>query len=548
MAVVNDGGSRLREQVVTKRLQSGDVRASMETDLKSMANIKLCGYLDKKGRNVMSGWQRRWFVLVGNGHYLKYYKDDADGRQILATIDLDGVQVVPRPASKHGTGVFRLALLDGDMHLRAKDAEEADEWMSTIEEIQLMRSEYGVQSGSIGNEETKAEPQSSPLVEQGTASGAVPHEETGSPRPSSSSSASFHTCRHTSVARQTELAHADTPGQGGIPTGPRKSKVAFAGLGADANAGFGQSETYSKQGRSDTVTSSASTSSASARGTRSSSNGVLLQRARAMSKPTPEPVDPPPPPAATEAELVDAACEALINSKLRDPAAATVNNALEDFVKSFHKKVRDASKSPHEADKPWNIIRSFLGVINELMKASGVWADEFSGADGPKPLARAVLAIEMLLFERIGPDLPSLAPEERAADAAIDSRLRCLAFVGVEHLDIKSLQNNTASPTPQSVEEQWAAPVSCLRAVSSAVGPSAKINKILDCAHEINRVLRQGNDGTLPSADDFLPAMILVVKLANPPQLMSTLSFIQQYCPAYLLMSEPGCYFTHVQR
>ena len=45
MAVVNDGGSRLREQVVTKRLQSGDVRASMETDLKSMANIKLCGWV-----------------------------------------------------------------------------------------------------------------------------------------------------------------------------------------------------------------------------------------------------------------------------------------------------------------------------------------------------------------------------------------------------------------------------------------------------------------------------------------------------------------------
>ena len=182
------------------------------------------------------------------------------------------------------------------------------------------------------------------------------------------------------------------------------------------------------------------------------------------------------------------------------------------------------------------------------MKASGVWADEFSGAGGPKPLARAMLAIEMLLFERIGPDLPALTPEERAADAAIDSRLRCLAFVGVEHLDIKSLQNNTASPTPQSVEEQWAAPVSCLRAVSSAVGPSAKINKILDCAHEINRVLRQGNNDALPSADDFLPAMILVVKLANPPKLLSTLSFIQQYCTAYLLMSEPGCYFTHVQR
>jgi hypothetical protein len=45
------------------------------------------------------------------------------------------------------------------------------------------------------------------------------------------------------------------------------------------------------------------------------------------------------------------------------------------------------------------------------------------------------------------------------------------------------------------------------------------------------QVLTVALGGDLPGADDFLPAMIYVLKTANPPQLASNLMFIQEYCP-----------------
>jgi len=45
------------------------------------------------------------------------------------------------------------------------------------------------------------------------------------------------------------------------------------------------------------------------------------------------------------------------------------------------------------------------------------------------------------------------------------------------------------------------------------------------------QVLTVALGGDLPGADDFLPAMIYVLKTANPPHLASNLTFVQEYCP-----------------
>jgi Rab5 GDP/GTP exchange factor len=92
----------------------------------------------------------------------------------------------------------------------------------------------------------------------------------------------------------------------------------------------------------------------------------------------------------------------------------------------------------------------------------------------------------------------------------------------------------------------WSVAVNHLRNMEKESGPSAKMDKIVMCSKEITQVLTVAMDGELPGADDFLPAMILVLKLAKPKKLQSTLTFIQEYCPENKLISEAGYIFTHL--
>ncbi|CAN0159024.1 unnamed protein product, partial [Ectocarpus sp. 12 AP-2014] len=52
--------------------------------------------------------------------------------------------------------------------------------------------------------------------------------------------------------------------------------------------------------------------------------------------------------------------------------------------------------------------------------------------------------------------------------------------------------------------------------------------------------------GALPGADDFLPALILLVKRANPPGLHSTLEFVQSFRDPSKLLSEAGYVLTQL--
>ena len=76
-------------------------------------------------------------------------KDDASGRPLLAAIDLDSVMVVRgNEALGDVPGVFRLAVLDGAVVLRAKDEMEAELWVSKLEEMQQARIDDMVGGGS----------------------------------------------------------------------------------------------------------------------------------------------------------------------------------------------------------------------------------------------------------------------------------------------------------------------------------------------------------------------------------------------------------------
>jgi hypothetical protein len=65
-----------------------------EADTSSGADFCVEGYLLKKGSNLVTPWQSRYFVA--KGHYLKYYKSkDVSGKRdyCLAAMDLDLCEV-----------------------------------------------------------------------------------------------------------------------------------------------------------------------------------------------------------------------------------------------------------------------------------------------------------------------------------------------------------------------------------------------------------------------------------------------------------------------
>ena len=244
-------------------------------------------------------------------------------------------------------------------------------------------------------------------------------------------------------------------------------------------------------------------------------------------------------PVPTHETMEGASAYDVLLEKLKHPQAAEVTKSLERFVAQFEAVDVDAAvESPMESDRPWSILRTFLGRLAAQMKECSLWSME-----SDEEWETTLVAVESFLFRKVSHKTFAATVEERAADKELDKRLRSLAFIDVEHLDIKSLQHADAD----KAAVQWDKPLECLRGMSRAFGPSAKIDMVVNCSREITKVLTIAKGGELPGADDFLPAMILVVKRANPPQLHSNLQFIQQYCPPHKLMSEAGYIFTHVQ-
>jgi hypothetical protein len=122
---------------------------SEESTAPSKFNVS--GYLQKKGTNLVSPWQSRYFVA--QGHYLKYYKsEDVAGKKdyCLAAIDLDLCEV------KDAVGkCFDLVLLESEVtSLKANSDAEAKKWVSAL---RTLRMQYGNQTFEPVEEEAEDE-------------------------------------------------------------------------------------------------------------------------------------------------------------------------------------------------------------------------------------------------------------------------------------------------------------------------------------------------------------------------------------------------------
>ncbi|CAM9898577.1 unnamed protein product, partial [Scytosiphon promiscuus] len=178
------------------------------------------------------------------------------------------------------------------------------------------------------------------------------------------------------------------------------------------------------------------------------------------------------------------------------------------------------------------MMHAFLGRVEAQMRESALWRGETEPQwDETRE------SLERIVMHKVFDQAYRLAADP-GRDASISTRLRSLGFLTEEHLGVPPLVDGKGEgePTWSDAEEQllkmsrMRCPGDMLRCI---VKPLAKgLVRTLGCLHDAN--------------NRFLPALILLVKRANPPGMHSTLEFVQSFRDPSKLLSEAGYVLTQL--
>ncbi|CBN79664.1 conserved unknown protein [Ectocarpus siliculosus] len=183
------------------------------------------------------------------------------------------------------------------------------------------------------------------------------------------------------------------------------------------------------------------------------------------------------------------------------------------------------------------MMHAFLGRVEAQMRESALWRRETEAQweDTRESLERIVM-------HKVFDQAYGLAADP-GRDSSISTRLRSLGFLTEEHLGVPPLVD-----AQEDGALTWADAEAQLLKMSRMRCPGDMLRCIVKCTRIVAGLLTgdRAAGGALPGADDFLPALILLVKRANPPGLHSTLEFVQSFRDPSKLLSEAGYVLTQL--
>lgn len=216
--------------------------------------------------------------------------------------------------------------------------------------------------------------------------------------------------------------------------------------------------------------------------------------------------------------------------KMQHPAAADLAIQLQKNVR----RLRTVVLSTEDHGKVTDAIFSFLSRFEQDLRENELWADETQ-----TQWQHTCESLESFVFVKLYDVLFPSNDATRQRDQELRERLKLLEFLTWEHLDIRSMEGVGC--------EVLAEPAASLREINMHKSPHGKVKCLKRMSKEMTRVLRgYRTDGSLPGADDFLPALILTVKEANPEHFRSNLDYMLRCVHPTKLMSEAGYLITHI--
>ena len=239
------------------------------------------------------------------------------------------------------------------------------------------------------------------------------------------------------------------------------------------------------------------------------------------------------------------------NSSLTAREAHLTKQKIAPFAVSQH-QFDELAPTNAEAEAAATMLHTYLATTAMTLQQNPAFAD----------ITDIATSLETFLARKIFARAFALTADSDA-DATLSQKLAELSFMTFDHLDIRCLaitdsdsrdrttstdSTDSAASTRsnQPPSDLWAIPVALFRSVDSQRSPAEKLTVIMAASRAITAALQAASGEEMPGADDFLPALILAVVHANPPNFQSNLDFIQAFGSQRSLMSEAGYVLTHL--
>lgn len=223
--------------------------------------------------------------------------------------------------------------------------------------------------------------------------------------------------------------------------------------------------------------------------------------------------------------------------RLRHPSSAEIVKLLQQFVENFRDMVRTPGVTGAAAG---GAFHAFFGRTLLSLRAHSLWR-----GDTEEDWEATAESLERLVVHKIYDSAwPStLSPD---LDVSLSTRLRSLSFLSPEHLDLPAL-NLSTNDESTDVGQCWIEAENLLRAMDEMRCPGDKLYCMRQCLQYLTRILSAAHGGSLPGADEYLPALILLVQRSNPSRLHSNLEFVQCFRePTRLHRGEAGYALTQI--
>uniref|UniRef100_A0AAZ3SHL6 GTPase-activating protein and VPS9 domain-containing protein 1 n=1 Tax=Oncorhynchus tshawytscha TaxID=74940 RepID=A0AAZ3SHL6_ONCTS len=194
-----------------------------------------------------------------------------------------------------------------------------------------------------------------------------------------------------------------------------------------------------------------------------------------------------------------------------------------DFIKAFQGCTASDDKTA--------AVEDFLRYLYGAMAHDAIW--QYASED---QLQDAQMAIERSVMNRI---FKLAFYPNQDGDILRDQLLqehiaRLSKVVTANH---KALQ----IPEVYAREAPWPSAQSEIRTISAYKTPRDKVQCILRMCSTIMNLLSLANEDSVPGADDFVPVLVFVLIKANPPCLLSTIQYINNFYASRLSGEE--CYW-----